>query len=575
MLAALRVESLAIIESLEIRFEKGLNVLTGETGAGKSILVDALGLLLGGRADPGLVRAGCDEAVVEGLFTGPGLAERAAALGLPAVEDELLIRRTVPRQGRSRVHVNGALATVSLLGELTHGLVDLCGQHEHVTLMRRERHLELLDAHAGLEADRAGFAAAWSQLSEAIREREALAQAALERARRRDWLDFQLQELEEIDPVPGEDEALAAERKTLASTEKLREVARLGQEALLTGEGAAADVATSILYRLEEALALDERLAPSVELLRAAAAELDEAGRLLGQYASSLDGDPWRLEEVDERLERLRRLARKHGGSLELAIARREEMVAERERLGGEEERIATLDDRIARERADLAARARALGAARRKAAEGFASAVQGELRRLGLAGASLQVAFAPAQGIEIEGGAAGPRGAEEAEFLFSANPGEEARPLGRAASGGELSRILLAIKRVLAAADPAGVQVFDEVDTGIGGATALVVGEMLRQIARERQVLCITHLPQVAAFADVHLFVSKEVVGPRTRGRVERLQEPADRERVLARMLAGSEERPAALAAAAELLGAAGGRRARPRRVRRTQQAA
>jgi len=570
MLAALRIESLAILSSLEVRFDRGLNVLTGETGAGKSMLVDALGLLLGGKADPGAIRAGCDEAVVEGLFVGEGLAERAAALGLPATGDELLVRRTITRTGRGRVHVNGALATVSLLASLTRGLVDLCGQHEHVSLLRRERHLELLDAYAGIEPLRLELEKRHGGLAALLRERDELLAAGLERARRRDWLEFQLRELDEVAPVAGEDEALAQERRILAATEKLREAAAAAEQAVYGGEGAAADRVAGALRRLEEAARLDDRLAPAVQLLAAARAELEEAGRTLGHYAAALGGDPERLAAIDERCEALRRIARKHGGSLEAAIARGEEMRAELDRLGNDEERAGALDQEIERQGAALRELAARLSAARREAAGRFAAAVREELARLGLGAAALEVAFSPAHGLDACGVAVGPRGAEEAEFFFCANPGEPPRPLVKAASGGELSRVLLSLKRVLAHADPVGIWVFDEVDAGISGATALVVGQMLRQIARERQVLCVTHLPQVAAHADVHLHVSKEVRGARTWGRVELLEEGEERQRSLARMLSGSDERPAALAAAAELLESV-----RERPVRRRRRAA
>ena len=567
MLAALRIESLAIIQSLEVRFDRGLNVLTGETGAGKSILVDALGLLLGGRADPGIVRAGCDEAVVEGLFVGPGLGARAAAHGLPADGDELLVRRTVSRTGRGRVHVNGALATNALLGALTRGLVDLCGQHEHVSLLKRERHLELLDAYAGLGGVRASYEQAWGELVRLRRERESLVAAGLERSRRRDFLEFQLRELDEVAPSAGEDAALAEERRVLASAERLREAAAAAESLVYAGEGAAADQVAMALRRLEEAARLDDRLGPTVALLAAARAELDEAGRALGRYAAGVAGDPARLAELDERLEALRRIARKHGGTLEAALARQADMRAELAALGDQEGRAGTLDHEIARREAEVRALAGRLSEERRAAAGRFAEAVAGELQSLGLGRATLGVDFAPADGPDLSGLACGPRGAEDGEFSFCANPGEEPRPLVRAASGGELSRVLLALKRVLAAADPVGIWVFDEVDTGISGATGLVVGQMLKHIAAERQVLCVTHLPQVAAHADVHLHVSKEVVGDRTHGRVELLADDDARQRSLARMLAGSDDKPAALAAAAELLDGARDRPARRRR--------
>ncbi|HEY0839869.1 MAG TPA: AAA family ATPase, partial [Vulgatibacter sp.] len=320
MLAALRIESLAIVDSLEVRFERGLNVLTGETGAGKSILVDALDLLLGGRADPGCVRAGCDEAVVEGLFVGPGLAERAAAVGLPADADEILVRRTVSRSGRGRVHVNGALATVSLLGALTRGLVDLSGQHEHVSLLRKERHLDLLDAFGGAQGARREYEEAYADLAAARAERARLQAEEAERARRRDYLAFQLAELDELAPEPEEDVRLADERRLLAGAEKLRSALDDAEGWLVSGDEALVDRLGAVVRRLEEAARIDPALEPLAGVASSARSELDELGRELRRRASSLAAEPERLVLVEERLEALRHLARKHGGSLEGAL---------------------------------------------------------------------------------------------------------------------------------------------------------------------------------------------------------------------------------------------------------------
>lgn len=561
MLVALRIESLAIIDVLEVRFEKGLNVLTGETGAGKSILVDALHLLLGGRADPGVIRSGCEEAVVEGLFVGEGLHEKVQACGLPSSGDELLIRRVVARGGRGRVYVNGSLATVAILSSLTRGLVDVSGQHEHVSLLRRERQGELLDAFAGATEPKRQYEAVWERLARMTREEEALQRATLERARRREFLEFQLKEFEELAPIPGELDSLAEERQALAATEKLRDVATSVEDAIWSAEGAAGDRIAWALKRLDEAARLDKRLAPVAQLLHSARVELEEAARELSGYASRLVGDPGRLTEIDERLEALRRLSRKQGGSLEAALERAEEMRTELLALGGDEARAEGLGAEI-QAAADEACRlADALGSLRREAAETLCASVAQEIHRLGLSQARLSVTFEPvAEGVRVGDRWLSRQGAETTEFLFAANPGEAPRPLASTASGGELSRLLLGWKRVLSRVDPVETLVFDEADTGISGAAALTVGEMLKEAARERQVLCVTHLPQVAAYADVHLHVSKKVEEGRTHSGVERLDWEG-RRRSLARMLAGSDRRPAALAAAAELLESVAGK--------------
>jgi DNA repair protein RecN (Recombination protein N) len=579
MLAAVRIENLAIVESLEVRFERGLNVLAGETGAGKSILVDALALLLGGRADPASIRTGCEEAVVEGIFQGPGLGERLEALGLPVQGDEILIRRTVARGGRGRVHVNGALATVSTLQALAPNLAAIVSQHEHVSLLRREKHRELLDAFGGLEAEVAAYRVAYRELVQALGERERLRLDDAERARRQDYLAFQLREFDGVDPEPGEDERLAGERRILAGAEKLRALASEAEGTLYSGEGAVVERLGGALRRLAEAAAVDERLLPVRNLVDGARAEIEEAGRALGRYLGEVGGDPERLAGLDERLEAIRGLVRKHGGTLEAALIRREEMRQELATLTRLDDRLAELDAAVEEKGRKALGLARTLGARRAEAAERFGRAVTGELGRLAMGRAVLSVALSPLEppgaGGEAEGRAArggagpsregpirvdgvvlGPHGAEDAEFLFRPNPGEEARPLARTASGGELSRVLLALKRALAAADPVGTYVFDEVDAGIGGATALVVGRMLAEVAGERQVLCVTHLPQVAAHAGVQFWVEKKVQGGRTVVQVARLDDEEARRRALARMLAGSEEAPAALAAAGELRG-------------------
>ncbi len=562
MLAALRIESLAIIDSLEVRFERGLNVLTGETGAGKSILIDALDLLLGGRADPGVIRAGRDEASVEGLFVAAGLAERAAALGLPGSGDEILIRRTVPRSGRGRVHINGALATVSLLSSLTRGLVDLSGQHEHVSLLRREKHLDLLDDFGGLCVPRGLYAGKFAALSASSAEARRLLDEEAERARRRDYLSFQIREIDEVAPEPGEDDRLTEERKILAGAERLRAAAEEAEAQLVSGDAALIDRLGAVLRRIEEASRIDPALGPVAETLTGCHAELDDAGRILQHYAAALDHEPDRLAFVDDRLEALRHLSRKHGGSLGSVLERADEMRREMDALDQREGRSSELAAELAHRGAEVAALASALSEARARAAARLAKAVAPELAKLGWERATLEVGLRPTEGegsLVVEGRRLCRRGAEEAEFLFCANPGEEARPLARTASGGELSRVLLALKRALAHVDPVESYVFDEIDAGIGGATGLTVGQMLRDVARDRQVLCVTHLPQVAAFADVHLHVSKEVREGRTHSRVERLKSPGSRRESLARMLSGGDG-PAALAAADELLA-----RARP----------
>jgi DNA repair protein RecN (Recombination protein N) len=599
MLDTLRIRSFAIIDELEVRFEGGFNVLTGETGAGKSILVDALHLALGGRAQADSVRTGAEEAEVEALFRprDPALSDaRLASLGLPAAGVELLVRRTVQREGRSRAFVNGALATAAQLAAATRGMLDISGQHEHVGLLDAAAHLDLLDAHAQLLPLRARYEEAFASLAEAERARAQLDSDESARAERADWLRYQLDEVEKTAPQPGEDEALSQERKLLASAEKLRGGAEEAEELLRSGESAAAVAAGKAARRIEELAQIDPTLAPLAQSVRGAAAELDEAARALGKYAARKGGDPRRLEEVDERLELLRKLARKHGGTLQAALARAGAMQQELCGLENHGEELARREAEVRLRAASAAQIGRELSDKRRGAAAGFSRAVAAELSELGMAKSELSVrfsaiaeggiAFEPVPGDAESSGAAarkgeaavlGPRGLESAELLLSPNPGEELRPLARIASGGELSRVLLAVKRVLVETDPVDAYLFDEVDAGIGGATADAVGRALAAVSRRRQVLCITHLPQIAAFAARHQVAEKEVARGRTQSRVV-LVEGESRLRELARLLSGHETE-AALVHARELLdkaqrtqdGIARADEAKPKRARKT----
>jgi DNA repair protein RecN (Recombination protein N) len=560
MLTALRIQGLAVVDQLEIRFGPGLEVLTGETGAGKSLLVGALHLVLGGRCGADVVREGAEEAVVEALFDLPAaspVAARLEAAGLARAGDELLVRRVVSRSGRGRASVNGALCTVGMLAEALRGAVDVSGQHEHVTLLDEATHLGLLDAFAGADARR--YREAYAALAARARERAALEQGEAERARRADYLSFQLRELDAAAPRAGELEELERERLVLAGAERLRSAARAAEAAAYADEGSACERIAAAARALGDAASLDPRLGEPLALLRAAAAEVDEAGRQLARYADQAEGDPERLAAVEERLDALRALARKHGGSVEAAIGRREEIRAELAGLATGSERLAQLGPEIDRAGAEALRLARELSAARADGAARFGEAVRSELSRLAMARCRVEVALAPPDGgLEWEGVRLGADGAEQARILLGPNPGEPARPLARIASGGELSRLVLALKRALARTDPVPTYVFDEVDAGVGGAVAESVGRMLAEVARGRQVLCVTHLPQVAAFGDRHHRVEKRVHAGRTVTTVVPLDSEQARREEVARMLAGATVTPSALDHARSLLGAA-----------------
>jgi len=538
MLRTLRVRDLALIEELELVLEPGLNVITGETGAGKSILLQALDVALGGRPDADLVRTGAEEAAVEALFANVPVPvrERLVGAGIPAEDpqDELLIRRVIARGGRTRAYVNGALGSLALLRELAPHLLRVYGQDEHQALRRVESHRELLDAVGGLGRTLEEMRARHGRLV-AARQAIAAAHADTEAARERaEMLRAQAEELVRAALVPGEEEALGAERARLVHAERLAVLATGAEEGLYSGEGAVIEVLGRALVALREAAGLDASLEPVRALLESSLAELEEAGQSLGRYARELTPDASRLEAVEERLAQLARLKRKFAGTVEDLIRRRDELMAEVDSVAGGGEAMVELEAAAEAARRAAAEWAGRLSVERRREARDLSRALVAELEALALTGARFEARFA-----ESEGRALGPEGWDEIEFFLSTNPGEEPRSLARVASGGELSRIMLALKTLAAADERGATLIFDEVDAGIGGAVAEVVGRKLRQLGRSRQVLCITHLPLIAAFAEHHVVVTKKVEKERTVSTARPLA-PTERVAELARMLGG-----------------------------------
>ncbi|NOK12820.1 MULTISPECIES: DNA repair protein RecN [Corallococcus] len=558
MLLGLRISNVAVIEEVEVAFGAGLTVLTGETGAGKSILVDALGLLLGGRADADVIRAGCEDAAVEGVFARtPVLAARLEELGLPDLGEEVLVRRVLGRTGRGKVYVNGALVTLGVLGKLTRGAVDIAGQHEHVSLFDSGLHRVLLDKYGGLEEALAAYGREWANLREVDSRMDALGGDDAKVRERAEFLRFQLDEITRLDPESGEDVKLDAERRRLGSAQKLK---RHGAEAelLVSGEApSAVEIVGRALGLVHEGVKLDATLAPVAQSLSTALSELEEAARRLNRYVEGLESDPGRLGEVEERLDALKRLCRKHGVTLDGVLKKRGELETE---LGTLENRREILEE-LNQERKRVEERARkaalALSRARKASAGAFSQQVREGLGGLAMGKAAFEVRVTAGEALR-------PDGLDEVEFFFSANPGEPARPLAKVASGGEASRLLLALKRALADSDACGCYILDEADAGVSGAIADVVGRMIREVSSHRQVLCITHLPQVAAYADAHLLIKKSVKGERTVSQVLPLAAGAERTQELARMMSGVEVTREALGAAEALVRSA--HRATPR---------
>lgn len=547
MLALLRIRQLAIVEEIEVELGPGLTVVTGETGAGKSILVSALELVLGGRASPSMVRAGAARAEIEALFDTPDGAR--------------VLRRSVLANGRSRAYVDGALSTVAELARTAMGLVDVCSQHEHHVLVDPATHLGFLDAFAGhgpMAARMAAAHGAWSAARDRLEQARARVQS---RTEREDLLRFQVGELEELALAPGELEELETRREQLVHAAALVQAAGEAAHRLSADEHGACDVLAAVVSALDRVARHDEALASLADALRSAREEVDEAANALARYAERADLDPAQLSATEDRWFAARRLVRKYGGS-------EAELLAHADRAAQELTELAQLDDTVDALEADLATaeraaaeEARALSASRRAAAADLAAAVTSELADLGMGGARVQIDVAPLEGrageLAVDGARLVATGCDRAELLIAPNPGEPPRPLRRVASGGELSRALLAIKRVLAARGPVGLYVFDEVDAGVGGAVADTIGRKLTSVARHHQVLCITHLPQIAAYGDAHIRVVKEQRGARTVSSVELLNADG-RADELARMLGGVVVSDAARTAARDLLSTA-----------------
>ena len=560
MLRELRIRNLAVIETVSVSFESGLNVLTGETGAGKSILVDALLLVRGARAQSDAIRTDAGAATVEAVFEIEGDGAVAAVLegaGLAAEGGELVIRRELAGSGRHRAFVNDSPVTVTFLERLGDHLVEVHGQHEQQRLLEPLAQLELLDRFAQAEALGARVADLHGRLRAAEAATAELRRTARDAAQREDLLRFQLSELDGARLRAGEEEELRGEQRRLQHAERFAAgIAEVG-DTLRDGETAALGRLARATKTLRDLARLDQAFSAPADALDTAGAQMEEALLVLRELRSAITFDPQRLEAIDERLDALTRLKRKYGDSVEAMLDFREGVAAELDRVARHDERLAAEEAALADLRTATLAAAGELGATRRTASSRLATLVQKEVRALGMERAVFEVALDTLPPEQLSA-----RGLERAEFRFSANPGEEARPLARVASGGELSRTMLALEVVLATADRVPTMVFDEVDAGIGGRTAAALAQKLATVAGRRQVLCVTHLAPIAAAAPHHVRVVKSVRGGRTRATVGALK-AEERVEEIARMLGGDPPTAAALEHARELLGTA--RRTRP----------
>jgi DNA repair protein RecN (Recombination protein N) len=562
MLQEIHIRNYAVIDALKVEFSPGLNLLSGETGSGKSILVDALGLALGGRASPDVVRTGQDRALVTAVFHEEGRppwSDWLEEYGLTGGDEtELILRREIQAGGKSRMLVNDQAVTLAAVKSLAGLLVEMHGQNEHVALFARQAQLDLLDQFAGVEDELERVRELHARGRELESEFEGLNQNEQDRLRTIDLLSFQVQELERARVEPGEDARLEEEKRILSNLERIRTAAAGVYSELYEEDGAACSRLAAAMRQLEDLRRYDAAIEPYIEPLAGARATLEETAGFLRHYLGKLEANPQRLEEIEDRLAVLDRLKRKYGQTLEDILAYGEKTRQELAKMQHADERREVLQRELEKLAGDFRVAAEALSAKRREAARKLTRLVRDELAQLGMEKTRLEIHFEA-----LLGGRGGPRGVDEVEFRISPNPGEDLRPLEKIASGGEISRLMLALKTVVgtnrtragAARRVARTFIFDEVDSGIGGRVAESVGQRLKRLARDGQVLCVTHLAQIACFADQHYYVEKFERAGRTLIAVAHLASEKERVRELARMLSGSQITDAVLKHASAML--------------------
>lgn len=564
MLLELTIQNFALIDHLRFSLGEGLNVLTGETGAGKSIIIDAMGLLLGGRASADYIREGEEKALIEGVFLGPpeeGVLRLLEEQGISwAPEEPLILSREISRSGRNLCRINGRVTTLSLYREVGQRLVDLHGQQEQQLLLNPEWQLKLLDSYAGREVEelREEVRRLAQELRRIRNELRQWEERERDCAHRWDLLSFQVEEISKARLSPGEEEQLLQERSVLQNAEKIIQGLSRAYQLLFVGSSSslsARDQLGKALGELRILTAMVPELQRLKETVEEATVMVEEAARELAAYRERIEADPRRLEEVEERLALIRQLQRKYGSSIEEILRYREKAQEELEQLSQRDKTIASLAERKRQQEEAYRQRAEELSRRRREAACQLEEAVAEELRYLNMPEVKFSVGFSRREEDSLGG-------LDGIEFLISPNPGEPLKPLSRIASGGEMSRIMLALKNILARVDRVPTLIFDEIDTGIGGRALEAVASRLEKIARSFQVICVTHAPQIASRADCHWYIEKEVKEGRTYTRLKALTEE-ERVQELARMLAGDAVSEVTIKHAQEML-----RQARRRRV-------
>lgn len=529
MLRQLRIKDFAIIDALTVDFAPGLNVLTGETGAGKSIIVDALGLTLGARAQTDMIRTGKSETTVEAFFDVPA-PPSLEKLGI-AAEDGVILRRQLSSTGKGRAYINDTMVNVQTLVEVGRSLVDIHGQHEHQSLLSTDNQLGMLDAYGKLLNERGDLERIFREVESLRHELSTFRTNILEREQRKDLLAYQIHEIDAASLSVGESEALTEERGILANLARLNELTDGAYVLLYRGEGSSSEKLSQAIAMLREVSRIDHRIAETLELLESALPLVQDATASLRQYSDRYDADPGRLDHIEERLDFIKRLERKYGQGIERILHYRDDAVKELGGIAFSDERIKELDALLAGKEEELFERAARLSARRKAVSEEVGRAMEGIMGELAMAKADFAISIKPAS--------LSASGVDSVEFMFSANRGEPPKPLHRVASGGEISRVMLALKGILAEVDNIPVLIFDEVDAGIGGRTAESVGRRLKNLSKKRQVLCITHLPQIAAVADQHVMIEK---AQRREGVYVTLKglSRKEREEEIARMLSG-----------------------------------
>ncbi len=552
MLQTIKIKNFALIENAEIPFEKGLNILSGETGAGKSIILEAISLLLGGRANSEVIRTGSDEAIVEGYFDIeelPWLKDRLKAVGIEC-DNELLIKRSLHRSGKNRIFINGELATLNMLSSVCEDLVDLCGQNEHQSLFKSNVQMELLDQFSELEPQTNKVREQFKKTIALREEWDSLKKKEEERIQRLEFIQFQIEELKEASLVPGEDEKLQTEKKLLQSSEQRMTLASQIESAIDGDEGAMSAVKVAFT-RVKSLLQMDETTQELYQTLERAHAEVEEASRLTRQYLNQDGLGSGNLEEVQGRLSLITNLKRKYGQSIDEILAHQQKLGSEMDLLLNLSSRLDGLESQFQKQKDSALKLAKDLFQKRKKGAEAFTKAISKELKELRMQDAEVEVAIS----FQDDLTAWGPDSLGSLiELLVQTNLGEDKKSIERIVSGGELSRLMLAIRRVIADKGGIGVYLFDEIDAGLGGQTAFTVGKKLKSVAGYNQVICITHVPQVACFADHHLSIVKRTVKGRTVTEVTTLNKEGRREEV-ARMLGAEKLTPAAIKNAKDLI--------------------